>query len=393
MHRILYVFQEARLNGPIVRSLEIARSLDRSCFEPIFALPQDEEGDLERVFRSQSLSSYRIRLKRPRDTKDILSHLGYLAGFLQSVYQMARLIKKERIDIVYVNQLTHLHSALAAKLTGRSLIWHITALLWPQWMLRILLPIVRTLANVTVVSTQLQRNLLIDEWGWPADKVVTLYAPVDTTKFHPGGDDKSFREELQIDPANPLVVMVGNLNPIKGHRFFIQAAREILHSLPDAHFAIVGQLLANRKDYADSLHVLSTSLGIQDRIHFAGRRDNIAAILASADVFVLPSISEACPIVVLEAMSMARPIVATSVGGVPEQIRHQREGLLVESQSSNAISEAVLWCLQHQSEALSMGASARQRVQRIFDTSVVVRDHERLYKRLLSENSHEAEMV
>ena len=119
--------------------------------------------------------------------------------------------------------------------------------------------------------------------------------------------------------------------------------------------------------YRPALEQQAAELGIAERVVFAGSREDVARMLAAADVFVLPSLTEALPTVVAEAMAAGLPIVATTVGGIPEMVRHGEAALLVPPADPEALAAAVLRLLANPRQAAAMGRSGRRVVAERFD--------------------------
>jgi glycosyltransferase involved in cell wall biosynthesis len=125
-------------------------------------------------------------------------------------------------------------------------------------------------------------------------------------------------------------------------------------------------------------------LELQDRFHFLGFRADVPAILRDLDVFVLSSVSEGFPLVVLEAMAAGRPVVATKCGGVEELIEHGNTGVLVAPADSKALATRICEILRNPGQASALGAKARARILADFSLESMVRHYECLYERLLA---------
>jgi glycosyltransferase involved in cell wall biosynthesis len=121
----------------------------------------------------------------------------------------------------------------------------------------------------------------------------------------------TLRHELNLAPEDRLVVAVGNLYPVKGHRFAVEALALLRERHPRLHLAIAG-----RGDLAEALRQQAEERGVAARLHLLGLRADISNVLAGADAFVLPSLSEGLPLALLEAMFSGCPIVASDVGEV-----------------------------------------------------------------------------
>jgi glycosyltransferase involved in cell wall biosynthesis len=186
------------------------------------------------------------------------------------------------------------------------------------------------------------------------------------------------RQELHIGPADRLIVAVGNLYPVKGHRHLIDAVGLLASRYPTLHLAICG-----RGELAEALTAQALDLGVADRVHLLGLRPDVAGILEVADVFVHPSLSEALPLAVLEAMFAARPIVATNVGEIASALDHGEAGLLVERGSPSALASAIDRLLTDANLSRRLAHRALQRAHERYDVSQMVRQYVAIYAGLL----------
>jgi L-malate glycosyltransferase len=186
---------------------------------------------------------------------------------------------------------------------------------------------------------------------------------------------------LDIDayaPRRPIagvrrVVMVANLRPEKGHDVLLDAAALVLRRFPDARFDLVG----GGPERA-ALEARAEALSISGAVSFLGHCENIPAQLAAADLFVLPSRSEAFPNAVLEAMAIGLPVIASAVGGLLEVIAHQRNGVLVAAGDAPALADEICALMADAPRAARMGAAARARAQE-FSFTRMVAAFERVY--------------
>jgi glycosyltransferase involved in cell wall biosynthesis len=140
------------------------------------------------------------------------------------------------------------------------------------------------------------------------------------------------------------ILFVGSLYPVKGVQYLITAMKKILEDAPDAKLIIVGD-----GEEREWLAALSIQLGIQKYVQFVGKvpHEKVKTFMQQADVFVLPSLSEGFPNVILEAMACGLPIVASRVGGIPDIIKNGVHGYLVEAKKPDEIAEKILIILQN----------------------------------------------
>jgi len=180
----------------------------------------------------------------------------------------------------------------------------------------------------------------------------------------------------------PRLLCLGRLVPSKGFDLALTAFASIVDRFPRARLVIVGDGPARPE-----LERQSAALGLADRVDFVGwvAPDKVPELMNTATMVIMPSRYEAFGMVALEAAMMARPIIATRVGGLPEVVMHQQTGLLVEKEDSKALAEAISFLLTHLDTAAQLGAEARRRAQEIFSWKRHVDAYDALYKRLASE--------
>jgi glycosyltransferase involved in cell wall biosynthesis len=188
----------------------------------------------------------------------------------------------------------------------------------------------------------------------------------------------TLRDELRLAPDDRLLVSVGNLYPVKGHQHLIDALAQLADRHPRLHLAIAG-----RGELAEALAARARNRGLAGRLHLLGLRPDVSAILAAADVFVLPSLSEGLPLALLEAMFAGRPIVATDVGEVAVALEQGEAGMLVQSGSPAALAAAINAVLSDPNHATALGRRAARRALAEYDVSRMVRRYAATYDELL----------
>lgn len=205
-----------------------------------------------------------------------------------------------------------------------------------------------------------QRDFLVHDRGYPADRVRIIRNGVDPASFD-GNTDRRALVEFGIDAGAAVVGILGSLRPEKDHATFLRAARLVIDKVPDAKFLVVGD-----GECRPDLEILSGALGITDHVRFAGARSDIGRILRAVDVFTLTSTTECLPMALLEAMACARPAVCTAVGGVTEVIEHGTTGFLVPPRDPAQLATRLVQLLTNPAAARRMGRAGRQRVEAEF---------------------------
>ncbi|TLY36745.1 MAG: glycosyltransferase family 4 protein [Nitrospirae bacterium] len=207
------------------------------------------------------------------------------------------------------------------------------------------------------------------------EKFVTIHSGIDLAHFRSVQVDPAVkRKELGLPPDGAIVGTVGRLVPIKGLEWLLKAAPQVLAQFPQACFVIIGD-----GPLLGELRQLTSKLGIGLRVVFLGAREDVPECLAALDLFVLPSLNEGMGRVLLEAMAVGCPVVATRVGGIPDIVADGTTGLLVPPRDERALAEAILTLLRDRSRRAAYGEAARRHIDGRFDVETMVRSVERLY--------------
>ena len=176
-----------------------------------------------------------------------------------------------------------------------------------------------------------------------------------------------------------IIGTIGRLHEQKGHKYFVEAAAELVKQLPNIEIRIIGD-----GDCRTQLQAQVVDLGLQDVIYFMGTRRDIAAQLSQMDVFVLPSLWEGMPFVLLEAMAAGVPIVATNVDGVSEILKHEFEGVLVPPRDPHALAEAIVKVFRNKKRTREIVVNAKKKIAAEFSIEKMVQSTESVYRSLVT---------
>jgi glycosyltransferase involved in cell wall biosynthesis len=207
-----------------------------------------------------------------------------------------------------------------------------------------------------------------------ADRLAVERVPARKVSVVPNGLDAEAFAVSRTRNTLRRVVVVANLRAEKGHDVLIDAAVEVLRHFPDARFDVVGD-----GPERASLLARASARGVMPAFSFAGHCEEVAARLAAADIFVLPSRSEAFPNAVLEGMAAGLPVVASAVGGVLELIAEGKTGLLVPPGSPAALAQRLVSLMSHASLGRRLGEAAAVHVRANYSFEQMVRAFEGIY--------------
>jgi glycosyltransferase involved in cell wall biosynthesis len=251
----------------------------------------------------------------------------------------------------------HLYGGLAGMISGVRAVYYQHGLPDGGIIDRVsrLLPAAGALACSDFVAREQQKKV-----RYP---VKAASAGFDTIRFHAAGHLSSLalKHRFGFDPARPLIGIVGRLQRWKGMHVFAEAMAKVIAVRPQSQGVIVGGSHDLEPEYADWLKNRVKELGLDGKVALVGRQQNIPEWMQAMDIFVHASDREPFGIVVVEAMSLGKPVVATKPGGTEEIIQDGENGLLVPDNNPDLLAEAVLSYLSDPELAARLGAAARQR--------------------------------
>ena len=194
--------------------------------------------------------------------------------------------------------------------------------------------------------------------------------------------DDELKRNLGIPLTDSIVGTVGRLVEIKGHRYLIDAARLVLDNIPEVTFLLVGD-----GHLMEGLINQASTAGIKEKVIFTGWRSDIPSLINIFDIFALPSLNEGMGRVLVEAMAMGKPIVASNVGGILDLVKDGVNGILFPQGDAYAMAEAIIKLLMDREPARKMGEEGKRRVYPAYDLGTMIKNIEQLYKQLLEGES------
>jgi glycosyltransferase involved in cell wall biosynthesis len=297
---------------------------------------------------------------------------------LSAFRRLQQLVDQEGIDLVHAQlQYATVFGGLLRQRTGipmvvtRHLItddehhWRERARNWVErW-------IIRRYASCVVTVSDAAQDYYAKLVKLPPERFQTIYNGINLEAVQQPVDKQSLREKLGLPTDRPIIMMVGVMRPGKGHNVLIEASRQI----NDAWFVLVG-------DGSERERLMEQAADLEDRVRFLGQRMDVAELLRAADIFALPSDSEALPTVLIEAGAAGLPSVASRVGGCPEVVIDGEGGIIIPPRNPQALAAALRDLLDHPDKAHQMGKKAFQRVQSTFTLSQQANDLMALYEHI-----------
>jgi glycosyltransferase involved in cell wall biosynthesis len=378
--------------------VDVCRDLTARGYE-VIAIIDAVPGDLGARLEAAGIRHYAVPMTFAT-ARDRTRLPAYAARIPLAAFRIARILRRERIDLVHSHIFASVVVARIAAALARTP--HVSMAPGPR---HLEAPLTRTadrltwwLDDVTIAGCHYTHDLY-RSLGANSDRLDCIYYGVEPARFDPSrADPATARRALGLAETTPLVALVahfyaptrGAQTPphtiglgVKGHHDFLDAARLIAARVPDARFVLAGdgvmeageayrqRLIAECRD--DAL--------LRDRVLFTGRHDDVPSLLAAADVAVQCSLIENLG-GTIEALLMERPVVATRAGGMPESVRDGVTGLLVPPSDPAALAAAILRLLENRDEAAALGRAGRQLMLERFTFARMIDDIDTVYGRL-----------
>lgn len=301
----------------------------------------------------------------------------------RSLIELVRLFRRERFDIVHAHTpVAALLGRIAARIAGTPLVIYTAHGFYfhdemPPWKRRAFVMLERFGGGFTdLLFTQSAEDAAaaVDERIMAADRVFAIGNGVDAARFDPDrlGGQHGLRKALGVPEEAFLVGMIGRLVREKGVAEFLEAVVGVARERPDAYFMLVGERLAS--DHAGGVagEIERAKAVLGERLILTGLRQDIPELLATMNLFCLPSWREGMPRTIIEAMMMAKPVVATNIRGSREEVVPEETGLLVPTKDASSLARAIERCVAEPAWALALGAAGRKRALMLYDERHVV---------------------
>jgi len=235
----------------------------------------------------------------------------------------------------------------------------------------------RFMADYYIAISRKIKEVLVND-GIPDQRIFVVPSGVDPHRFiqATGGHLVS---EFDIRENQKVVINVAHLAGHKGQNYLVQAIPHVLAKLPDTRFFIIGQ-----GELMDALKATASELGLKRELIFTGFRSDVADFYKIADLFVMCSVQEGLGTAVLDALALAKPVVATNTGGLPEIIQDGKTGRLVAPADSEALADGIVDMLTRVDAARAMADAGRAMVQNCFSIETMVDNNIEVYQKVLA---------
>lgn len=293
---------------------------------------------------------------------------------LISFFSLLKLLTKTRPDILHLNSpKMGLLGAVAGRLTGVKKIVY-TSHGWPflenrsslsKIFFKYLCWKIVLLSHQTIAISQTEKDLT-KNWLFVSKKVRVIYNGISEIEFL---DKQTARAKLNLAQDKLIIGTIAELHQNKGLNYLAEATELIKQKNPEADFIVIGE--GEERE----------SLEKNKNLILLGNIPDAARLLTAFDIFVLPSIKEGLPYVILEAGLAGLPVIATNIGGIPEMLEHNKSGLLVEARNARDLAEKIEYLINNPAIRKSLGENLREKVKRDFCLDKMVEETKWMYEK------------
>ncbi len=383
--KVIRIISRLNIGGPAIHTILLTEGLNKDLFETrlVIGRPDRLEGNMLDLAKRKKIEVDFI----PQLRREICF------GDVTVFFSILKLLWRTKPDIVH----THTAKAgtlgrLAALVAGvpvkiHTFHGHVFDGYFNPAKARLFIFIEKLLAaftdKVIVVSESVRDQVSEKLKIFPKNKFIVIKLGLDLKDFLNNDSLKgTIRKEFNINPGVLLVGIVGRLVPIKNHKMFLKAIRKVVDSMPDRDlkFLIIGD-----GELRQQLEEEVKRLGLTKYVIFTGWILDIAKVYADLDIVALTSMNEGTPVSLIEAMASAKPVIATSVGGVVDIVSDGKNGLLTKPDDAGCFADAMICLLKDEKKRGELGSSGREFARNTFHKDRLIKEIEDLYHDCLNE--------
>lgn len=359
----MYVIATMGIGGAEKQLVEIVKRLDKDKYDAMVCC-LTRGGPFEDELKQEGIR-YSILWKRFKFDFSV-------------IFKLVRLLRIEKVDILHTYMFTSNSFGRVAGAVARVPKIVVSERCVDIWKNKFHFLIDRILLHWTdkvICVSNGVRKFYVDKIDISDEKAVTIYNGLAIEHCHTNAD---ITKKYGLCSGNRIIGTIGRLTLQKGLKYLIHSAAIALRQTPQIKLFIIGDGPEKK-----NLVKLVNNLGISERVIFTGFQKDVMPFLKVMEIFVLPSLFEGLPNVVLEAMAFEKPVVAINIPGVDEVVTDGETGVLVPPRSPESLADAIIELLNNEGKARRMGISGRERVEKYFNIELMVEKYENVYDELV----------
>jgi glycosyltransferase involved in cell wall biosynthesis/ubiquinone/menaquinone biosynthesis C-methylase UbiE len=405
--RILYVHHGAEIGGAPLSLLFLIEKIDRTRYEPIVVFLQ--QGSVVDLFREHGIEVHvNQKIKDYSHTTGVWYGLDRpprffhkIIRFWPSVGHALKTYEQLKPDLIHLNSATLGACAIAAKKAGIPLVWHVREILVNGYIG------IRKKFYQRLIGDLSERIIAICQYGADVierpEKTTVIYNFVNLEEFDHDISSQIVRQDLNLDANTKCVGMLGGVSQIKGTLEFVQALPLVKQRHQNVKFLVIGAIseddkptqgwrgkarhlarqVLHRDEYYKTIIDFIQREGIQDDVIFTGLRQDIPQIIAALDLVAFPSTVSHFGRPIIEAGAMAKPVIASDLGGPRELVVNGETGFLIPAGDPAKLAEAIVTVLSNGDLARRMGEAGHARAKRLYNAEFNAKRTFQVYEDIL----------
>jgi len=346
-------------------------------------------GQLLEDIKNLGVGTFITELKRwvGKDKNSRYDALEFCLGLKERISAIVDFVHSNNIDLIITNTIVVGDGAIAARISGIPHIWYIHEILSQDPSLDAPIPLelfyslILSLTESMVVVSNAVKKEIEDHIENSFGKILVIHNALEGKEIDLLKSEKGNYQEEKI------IVSAGYICRRKGFLTLLKSAKYVCEQVPEARFVVVGSV--SEKDYYENLLIEREKLGLEKKFIFAGYQNDLYPFFNDASLFVLSSICDPFPLVLLEAMDAGLPVVATESGGAQEAVLDGKNGFLVPADEENEMAEKIIYLLKNDKIASQMGLEGRQRIKNEFNYKKYIENMTILFSEVVSTHHKE----
>ncbi|MFC2061052.1 glycosyltransferase [Elusimicrobiota bacterium] len=370
----------------MIDKLRVFAGSERNLFEVVTRIDQEKFKPLVVCLQSGSAADH-VR-EKGFDVIDLDIKKIYSLQAIPKIFKMIKIIKKENVKIaVTYHEGSDYFGSIVSRLAGVPVVISSRRDMGYRLKKRnfVVYRYINRLFDRIITVSEAVKDIIINREDVPCSRLTTIHNGVDLEEFSNAAAEKDIeatKNSFGIKEGQPVVGIIAAVRPVKGHKYFIEAAAEVLKEKPGACFLIVGWY-EESNEYFKELKTLIEKLNIGKNIIFTGGYPDISKIMSIIDISVIASDNEGFSNAVIEAMASGKPVIATNTGGTPEAVIDGKTGILVPPADPGAVAAALIKLLSDKGRIEKMAIEARKCAQEKFSMEGMIQKIEDLYEKML----------
>jgi glycosyltransferase involved in cell wall biosynthesis len=394
-HSVLFLQSQKFFGSDSEMHANIIRHLDRDVWDVHVALgdPVPSDGPQRAYPQVHNMKDISIRQTDfgPQRTEvgrwfDPRTWLRFARAGIDMV-GLASYIRRNRIEIIHGTEKPRdaFFAVLLSKVTRAKSLVHVH-IKWDTWLSRQVQWALRN-ADAVVGVSSFVRDVAVRDGKVPAERSYVILNGIEASRWHPELDGAEIRREFGVSDDEILLGIFSRMSIFKGHLDLANALGKVVKSNDNFRVLVVGtddpRSAPGRRPLSLELRELAEELHIADKFIYTGWRTDMEQLMASVDMYTMPTFEEPCAVTFLEAMSMAKPIVALQSGGTPEIVPDEEVGLLAPVGDIDGLATRLLRLIDDADLRRAMGAAGREHVTKVRTAEQMARDADAIYRSVL----------